>query len=237
MRILAAVPVYNEEEAVGPVLARIRAAVPGIDLLAVDDGSSDRSSEVLAAAGVPTARHLTNLGYGRAIQTALLHARRRGYDALVTLDADGQHPPEQLPGLLAAFEASGADLLVGSRFVATRDYRLAPPGRRLGMTTFSLLAAALTGRRVWDTTSGLRVMRSTVFEPLTRWHFVDFHAEAIVYLSRLGYRIAEHPVTVEERRTGTSMYGLLSAFEYPAKTALMLVLGFTQALLDRRSRA
>src|SRR5207244_1994658 len=166
----------------------------------LDDGSVAQMPKILKAVGVRTAPQLRNLRYGRAIQTAIKYALRPGYRALITLDADGQHAPEQVLAMYEDFVRSDLDCLVGSRYVAIGNYRLAPWGRRLGMQVFSLLTAAVTGRRIYDTTSGLKILKGSVFEPLTHWHFVDFHAEAIVYLSRLGYGVGEYPITVAPRR-------------------------------------
>ena len=102
------------------------------------------------------------------------------------------------------------------------------------MRTFSALIKLLARQRVYDTTSNLKAISSRVYPALALWHFVDFHAEAIVYLQRLGYRIGEYPITVAERQQGSSMYSSLSAFTYPAKTLLMVLLGLLQAELTRR---
>ena len=153
------------------------------------------------------------------------------------MDADGQHDPGQLPAFIEAFAAASWDLCVGSRYVKTRTYRGVPLGRRIGMWTFSRFLVSLTGRRVYDTTSGLKLFRRSVFAPLALWHFVDFHAEALVYLLRLGFEVAEYPVVVGERRHGRSMYSLVSSLNYPSKTLLMLLLGVVQAELTRRRAA
>jgi glycosyltransferase involved in cell wall biosynthesis len=234
-RILIAVPAHNEGATIAEIVCRIRACLPTCDLVVVDDGSSDDTPATLKAVAVPALRHLCNLGYGRAIQTALLFSIRERFDTLVTLDADGQHAPEELPALLAAFHAAKVDYLVGSRYVTSRSYRGNPLGRRVGMQVFSVLTRLITGRRVYDTTSGMKVISRSVFEPLSRWHFVDFHAETIVYLALLGYRIGEHPITVAPRHYGQSMYSAISHIAYPLKTFLMLVLGIVEARLLRGS--
>jgi glycosyltransferase involved in cell wall biosynthesis len=236
-RVLIAVPAYNEEATIAGLIERIRAALPEHDLLVINDGSRDGTARILAEQRVATAHHLCNLGYGRAVQTALLYASRHGYDVLVTVDADGQHHPEQIRGMLEALAANGWDMCQGSRYVQKRDYSGSPFGRRAGMLTFSLLVGLMTGHRIWDTTSGLRALARPTFEPLARWHFVDFHAEAIVYLMRLGFRIGEYPITVAERRHGRSMYSFGSAFKYPLKTLLMVLLGLSHAALVRERRA
>jgi glycosyltransferase involved in cell wall biosynthesis len=237
IRTLVAIPAYNEEPTIADVVRRTRASLPGFDLLVINDGSADRTEDVLAGLGVATATHLCNLGYGRAIQTAIKYASRHGYDALITLDADGQHQPEQVLALFRDFEATGVDCLVGSRFVASGDYSQSPFDRRLGMLLFSWLTWIFAGRRVYDTTSGLKAMRRSVFEPLSRWHFVDFHAEAIVYLVRLGFRVGEFPITVEERTAGVSMYSPLKALVYPVKTGLMVLLAVIHASYTRQRAA
>jgi glycosyltransferase involved in cell wall biosynthesis len=233
-RILVAIPAHNEAATVRGVVEGVRRALPSADLLVVDDGSRDETASVLQDVGVPAARHLANLGYGRAIQTAIHYAQGGGYDVLVTLDGDGQHDPAQLPALLETFQRNGWDLCVGSRYVTSRSYRGVPFGRQIGMRTFSVLVGLVTGHRVYDTTSGLKAIRSTVFPALALWHFVDFHAEAIVYLLRLGFRMGEHPIVAGERQHGASMYSPLSAVKYPAKTLLMILLGLVQAELARR---
>src|SRR5882672_5853842 len=232
--ILIAIPAYNEAGTIAAVVERVRSSLPDYDLLVVDDGSGDATGLILKTLGVTVATHMCNLGYGRAIQTAIMYALDSDYDALITLDADGQHQPEQIEGLLREFEAGGCDVLIGSRYLAGGGYRGAPFGRRLGMQLFSLIVKLVVGQRVYDTSSGLKAMRRTVFDPLTHWHFVDFHAEAIVYLMRLGYRIGEYPVTVAERTQGRSMYTLVNYFKYPLKTSMLVLLGIIQAGLTRR---
>jgi glycosyltransferase involved in cell wall biosynthesis len=233
-RSLVAIPAHNEAATIRDVVRLIQAHLPECDLLVVNDGSSDDTAAMLAGSGAIVAEHICNLGYSRAIQTAVLYAERSGYDRLITIDADGQHDPAQLRALLAEFDRKQLDVLIGSRYMTSRSYRGVPLGRRIGMSLFSSLVAVSGGRRIYDTTSGLKVIGRRVFEPLTQWHFIDFHAEALVYLMRLGYRVGEFPITVEERRYGQSMYSAISLLKYPLKTLLMLLLGVIQAGLMRR---
>jgi glycosyltransferase involved in cell wall biosynthesis len=232
-RILVAIPAYNEDETISAIVQRVRQSLPEFDLLVVNDGSKDATGQVLRSLNVVTATHLCNLGYGRAIQTAIKYALNNKYSALITIDADGQHHPEQIQKMAEEFMNGEWDVLIGSRYVRTQDYSRVPFGRRIGMKFFSMLSGLMTGERIYDTTSGLKIMRCSVFKPLTQWHFVDFHAEAIVYLMRLGYRICEYPITVAERKHGQSMYSILSHVAYPLKTSLMVLLGAIQANLTR----
>lgn len=233
-RVLVAVPAYNEEATIHKIVSRIRESMPDFDLLVINDGSRDSTRRILESLDVATVTHLCNLGYARAIQTAIKYALVCDYDALITLDADGQHHPEQVRALYAESINQGWDVLIGSRYVGTRDYSNSPLGRRLGMQVFSFLVKLASGQRVYDTSSGLKVIRRSVFEPLAQSLFVDFHAEAIVYLIRLGYRVGEYPITAAERTHGQSMYSFLSHLKYPLKTSLLILLGLIEANLRRR---
>jgi glycosyltransferase involved in cell wall biosynthesis len=233
-RTLVAIPAYNEAATIRNVVERVRVNLPDCDLLVVNDGSHDATAAVLNGTDAIVIGHVCNLGYGRAIQTAVLYADRAGYDRLVTLDADGQHDPAQVGALLAEFDSGRWDLLIGSRYIVSRRYDGVPFGRRMGMQLFSALVGVMTGRRIYDTTSGLKVVGRQTFTALMHWQFIDFHAEALVYLMRLGYRVGEFPITVAERRYGTTMYSTLSHIKYPLKTALMVALGVVEANLTRR---
>lgn len=134
-RHLVAIPAFNEAATVAHVIERVRLSLPGFDLLVVNDGSHDRTEEILGAAGVTTATHLCNLGYGRAIQTAVKYAQRFGYESLVTLDADGQHQPEQVLALFEEFQSSTADCLV-------LDAKTSPVTHEAPDTTFSAASAS-----------------------------------------------------------------------------------------------
>jgi glycosyltransferase involved in cell wall biosynthesis len=230
-RVLIAIPAYNESSNLGDVIRCLRAEQNGTDILVVDDGSADGTGSVAQRHGATVLTHLCNLGYGRAIQTALKFADRAGYDILVTYDADGQHRAEDVGSMLAAFAGAQCDVLIGSRFVPGAPGYQAPLSRRLGMVLFSHVVRMVTGIRIHDTSSGFRVIRRSVFGTLTRRMFVDFHAEAIVYLLEKGFTVKEHPITVDERRKGTSMYGVASIVKYPLKTLLLVVVGLLEARL------
>ena len=232
-RVLVAIPAYNEAPTIEAVVDRVRADASDFDLLVINDGSRDDTGGVLARLGVATATHLCNLGYGRALQTAITYAERHGYDALITFDADGQHRASDLRRLYDAFNAGGYDLLIGSRFIEGRSYSTEPLVRRLGMQLFSALIALFTGQRVHDTSSGLKVIGRRVFPALRGRPFVDFHAEVLVYLIESGYRVGESPIVVEPRRHGESMYSTLSALKYPLKVSFLILIGALEGRLAR----
>lgn len=132
MRTLIAIPVFNEETYVRQVLARVLAH--GHDVLVIDDGSTDRTPELLdqIAAEVPiqVIRHPTNLGYGRSLRDAFEAAARGGYDWVITMDCDEQHEPDAIPDFVAAAAADNADIISGSRYLVEFPEDDAPPRDR-----------------------------------------------------------------------------------------------------------
>jgi glycosyltransferase involved in cell wall biosynthesis len=234
-RTLVVIPAYNEAATIGTVLERLRAAAPGVDRLVVTDGSRDGTADAVRSQGERHLELVCNVGYGRALQAGILYAMRHGYDVVVTIDADGQHDPRDVPRLVEALEATGADVVIGSRFAGTRSYS-GPFGRRIGQATFSLLTRLLMGQRIYDTTSGLKAMRASACEVALEGRFLDFHTEVLVRLRMLGFRIAELPIVVQERTAGRTMYSFMSAIAYPVKTTLFIITGMLDALLRGRAK-
>jgi len=235
-RVLVAIPAHNEAATVESVIRGVRAAAPDFDVLVINDGSTDATGDALARAGTRVATHLCNLGYGRAVQTAIRYAQRCGYEAIITFDADAQHRADDLVRLYEAFRTGSYDVLIGSRFVERREYSGVPLNRRIGMWLFSTLTALVTGRRVYDTSSGLKVIGRNALGVLSTLPVVDFHAEAIVYLLRSGYSVGEFPIAVDSRRHGQSMYGTLAPLTYPLKVLFLIVVSAVDARHGSKAR-
>lgn len=232
-RTLIVIPAYNEEQTIREVLLELRRSAPDFDRLVVTDGSRDRTPELVESLGERQLNLLCNLGYGRALQAGFRYALAAGYDVVVTIDADGQHDPSDVPRLTRALVETDADLIIGSRFLGSE---LLPSslGRRLGQQVFSLLSSVVVGRRLRDTTSGLRAMRAPVCRVLADGTFLDFHTEALVRLGLSGYRLAEIPVAMRRRAHGRSMHRWTSAVHYPLKTLLLTLVATVDVLLRRR---
>jgi glycosyltransferase involved in cell wall biosynthesis len=233
-RGLVIIPAYNEAATIGAVLQGLRDAVSELDRLVVNDGSRDTTERIVTQLGERVLSLPCNLGYGRALQVGMRYALLRGYEFVVFFDADGQHPPEQVRQLVTALLEGGVDLVIGARFGTDRAYT-GSFGRRLGQRLFSYLSLVLLGRRIYDTTSGLKAVRATACQALMRGTWMDFHTEAIVRLGMLGFSIAELPVSVHERTHGQSMYSISSVVEYPIKTLVLTLVAAVDAILHRRT--
>lgn len=234
-RTLAIVPAHNEAENIATVVAGLRAAVPDVDRLVVTDGSLDGTPAIVRSLGERQLELLCNVGYGRAVQAGIQYALRHGYDVVVTIDGDGQHNPDDVPRLLSALRDSGADVVIGSRFIESRSYP-GTAGRKVGQLVFSLLTRLFLGQRVYDTTSGFKAMGARACSAILEGRFLDFHTEALIRLGLLGFRIIEIPVTMRPRTAGRSMYNFVSGIAYPVKTMLLIITGMIDALMRGKSR-
>jgi glycosyltransferase involved in cell wall biosynthesis len=232
MRLLAIVPAYNEEAAVADVIREIRRAEAEIDILVIDDGSSDATAEVAHAAGARVARLPFNLGIGGAVQTGFRVAWDEGYDVAIQIDGDGQHPPEELPRLLSPLAEGRADYVIGSRFAQPSDYQ-APRTRRSGILLLSWLVSRIVGRRMTDTTSGFRAAGRRAIELFAAHYPHDYpEVEATVIAARSGLRVIEVPVQMRARTAGRSSISPLQSIYYMVK--VMLAVGVQ--CLSRRYR-
>ena len=231
-RVLVVIPARNEAETIAQVLTGLRRAAPDYDRLVVNDGSTDATGPIVDSLGERQLRLICNLGYGLAVQTGLQYALLCGYDIVVTLDADGQHRPEDVPGLVEAVLRAPADLAIGSRFCQGRYD--SPLDRRLGQVAFSYLTGWLTGQRIYDTTSGLKALSARACAAIVSAVFMDFHTETIVRLSQMGLHVVEMPVEVRERAFGRSMHSLASAFRYPIQTLVLSIVTTLDVFLARR---
>jgi len=191
LRIAAAIPAFDAAASIGEVVRRTRALVP--DVLVVDDGSSDGTGAKAEAAGARVCTHERNLGKGAALRTAFDDLFGRGVEAVITLDADGQHLPEEIPHLLR-LASEGADLVIGTRehlFDAMSLMRRT--SNRLSSRAISFAA----GRELADVQSGFRLYTRRVISgigfPESRF---DAESAVVVRAARAGYRIAVVPVAL-----------------------------------------
>ncbi len=223
MNGLVAIPAYNEVPNLPIVFEMLeRGGLPRENVLFIDDGSSDGSHASIEAAGFRYLRHPINLGYEEALRTGMGEVMRAGLDYVVFFDSDGQHRVEDLLGIIAAHEAEGYDLVIGSRYAAG-NHQGGSLLRALGTRFFSVLTTLLSGTRITDVTCGLKLISRRFIPIAMKLPTEDMHAELIVGLARCGARVHEHEITVLPREAGDSMYHLSKAILYPAKTFVCLL--------------
>ena len=185
--LLILIPAYNEARFIAQV---IRESAPyAAEVAVVDDGSIDATGEVAEKAGATVIRHLANKGKGAALQTGFNYAFGKGYQAVLTMDGDGQHRSEDIPSLLERYQKSGAGMVVGCR---PRNLKNMPLDRLIANWFTSMLISFLARQRVQDSQSGFRVMDVKIMPSLSfsTSHF-DTESEILVDASRAGFKITE----------------------------------------------
>lgn len=187
-RVLALIPAYEAASLVADVIRGARRHLP---VLVVDDGSTDATSEVARRAGAEVIRQEPNAGKGAALKRGFRHALVGGYEAVVTLDADGQHDPSEIPTFLAAWRSGAPDLVIGAR-----DFDRMPPVRRVANTIGRWSLSRAAGRPIPDNQSGYRlVSRRLAGEMLSSDETgFEFEVEMVLVCLRLDWPMAWVPI-------------------------------------------
>ncbi|HEX5595707.1 MAG TPA: polyprenol monophosphomannose synthase [Micromonosporaceae bacterium] len=210
-RVLVVIPTYNEAGNIRDITARVRRAAPGVDILVVDDDSPDGTGEIARRlASADKQIHLLprpgKQGLGAAYVAGFGWARDHGYDAVVEMDADGSHAPEELPRLLEA--ARDADVVIGSRWVRGAQVVNSPWRRVLLSRVGNLYTRLALGMPVQDATGGYRIYRVPTLEAIdcgsTSSQGYSFQVELCRRAHRAGFRIVEVPITFRDREDGVS---------------------------------
>jgi len=194
-RVIAVIPAHDEAPRVGPV---VRGALQALPVVVVDDGSDDETADVARRAGATVLVQRPNQGKGSALRAGFRYALELGAEAVVTLDADGQHDPAEIPSLLAARlaggdgdDASAAELVIGQRRFAEM-----PPVRRLSNSIGTVALSAALGHWVPDNQSGYRVIGRRLMQAMlaSRDDGFAFEVEMIAVCLREGWPIAWAPI-------------------------------------------
>jgi glycosyltransferase involved in cell wall biosynthesis len=239
-RTLVFVPAWNEEDNLPAVLDELRAGLPDAAVLVVDDGSTDATADVARAHGAEVLSFGENRGLQEGIAAGYAYADAHGFDFVGRVDADGQHPVDELARLLALVEADDADVAVGSRF-ATGDgyaaYRYEPsPSRRLGTSVLRRAMRAALGRPFQDATSGMYAANRKAMPALgVPYTSGAPEVESLLRLREAGLRVAEVPVHMRERASGESKLRGSKAVRLVLTVASTLLLYGVWRRLRRRS--
>ncbi len=224
-RVLVVVPALNEEASVGAVVERVRAA--GFDACVIDDGSQDRTAERARAAGATVLQMPNNVGVGGALRCGFRYAASTGYDTVVQVDADGQHDPFQVPDLLRRMDETGADMVVGSRFVDGPATFAVSRTRRIAMRLLARRASAALGVEITDASSGFRAIGPRLLASFVRDYPTEYlgdTVEALVIAGREGAQVVELRVEMEERQAGAASAGAIASAWYVLRVLLAIEL-------------
>lgn len=191
-KMCAVVPAFNVEATVAKVIAGINQFISRGDIIVVDDGSHDQTAAVSRDAGAILLQNEVNLGKGAALKKGFRYAIQNRYDAVITIDADLQHDPSEIPNFVKCYFQSQADLILGDR---TGDFSNMPLDRQFSNKTTSLIISLLTGTRIRDSQTGYRMINIDALQNISLIsNRYETESELLVKALRLGYRIAHVPI-------------------------------------------
>ena len=222
-KILIAIPAWNEVQSIGGVIEQINRHRPDVDILVVNDGSTDGTAEVAEAAGATVASLPFNVGVGGAMRTAFLYAQREGYECVVQVDADGQHEPAELDRLIAGLDS--CDIVVGTRFHPNSTYHVRGP-RRWAMRLLSRTLSRMAKTPITDPTSGYRSAGMRAIQLFSGNYPAEYLGDTVGSLSiaiRTGLKIEEVPVTMYFREYGRPSKNALWSALYLGRASLAIV--------------
>jgi len=237
-RVLVIIPAWDEQDSVATTIAEVRRTNPEVDLLVVDDGSSDRTAEAAAEAGALVCRLPYNLGVGGAMRAGYRYAIRGGYDVAVQIDADGQHDPAYLPTLLEQLrvgDGGTADLVIGARFAGEGDPYKVSFLRRLAMMLLAGTLSRMAKTRLTDVTSGFRVANRRaigIFAAHYPAEYLGDTVESMVIAIRAGCTVTQVPVQMRVRQGGQASQTPFRAALYLSRAVVALALALVRRWPD-----
>ncbi|MGG1152592.1 MULTISPECIES: glycosyltransferase family 2 protein [Bacillus cereus group] len=221
---LIIIPAYNESTNLIHVVEDIEKNAPDFDYVIINDCSKDDTEQICKDNNFNYVSLPINLGIGGGMQTGYKYAQRHGYDVAVQFDGDGQHDAAYLGALLKEMEDTGADMVIGSRFINKEGFQSSFT-RRVGIRFFEKLIKIVSGKRITDATSGFRMVNRKIINEFCEYYPKDYpEPESIVAVIRKNYEVKEVPVLMRERMGGTSSIVNYKAIYYMIKVTLAITI-------------
>lgn len=219
-RLLVIIPAYNEEESISSTVDELTSTLPGVDYVVVNDGSKDGTERICLEHGYNYVSLPVNSGLTVGFQTGMKYALRNGYDYALQFDADGQHRPEYISKMLDLAVAEDVDIVIGSRFVNKCKEVSA---RMLGSRIITVAIKLTTGKRVADSTSGMRMFNRKMIERFANDDSLNPEPESISYLMKKGAKVREVQVEMRERQAGESYLNIPKSIAYMARACISIL--------------
>lgn len=224
MKKLIIIPAYNESESIYNTIKDIEKNAPEFDYVIVNDCSTDNTRQICIDNHFNYIDLPINQGIGGAVQTGYLYAYENGYDIAVQVDGDGQHNPVFLGKMAQVMEEEKADMVIGSRFIEKKGFQSSVT-RRIGIRYFTRLIKFMTGKKITDPTSGLRMIGKDVIAVFAKSYPRDYpEPESVVDILCKKKKVVEIPVLMRERQGGTSSIRMGKSVYYMVKVSMAIVL-------------
>lgn len=224
MKNLVVIPAYNEAGNIDKTVADIVNNAPGFDYIIINDCSKDDTLEIIRNAHYNYLNLPVNLGIGGAVQAGYRYAYFHGYDTAVQFDGDGQHDAAYLNMMAEKLSETGSDMIIGSRFIDKEGFQSSAL-RRVGIRYFTGLIKLITGKKITDPTSGMRMVNRKLLKEFTDSYPKDYpEPESVVTILRRGYKVNEVPVKMRERNEGKSSISMKNSVYYMIKVSVAIVI-------------
>lgn len=224
MKKLVIIPAYNESASIVRTVQDIKVHAPEFDYVVINDCSTDNTLQVCEENGIHCLKLPVNLGIGGAVQAGYLYGIRNGYDVAVQFDGDGQHSALYLDQMASMLEKENADMVIGSRFITNEGFQSSAI-RRLGIKHFNILIKMLTGKRITDPTSGMRMVNRRIMELFAGDYPKDYpEPESVVQIISQGCKVIEMPVLMNERSEGVSSISPRKSIYYMIKVTIAMLI-------------
>lgn len=233
--LLVIVPAWNEENNVGSTVHEILAAIPGADVLVVDDGSLDATGAVAHAAGASVLTLPYNMGVGGAMRAGYAFAQRNDYRTAIQVDADGQHNPEDIKRVLDGL--AEADISIGARFADVGTYKANGP-RRWAMVFLAGVISRIAHTKLTDVTSGFRAANRRAIDQYVAYYPAEYLGDTIdslVAAVHSGLTVTQVPVAMRPRLSGNPSQGFAGSAVYLARSVFALTLSIVRRPIRGRA--
>ncbi|MBO1681309.1 glycosyltransferase family 2 protein [[Clostridium] scindens] len=224
MKKLIIIPAYNESENIERTIRSIEKYASDFDYVIVNDCSTDNTKNICIRNQFNFVDLPINLGIGGAVQTGYRYAYEEGYDIAVQVDGDGQHDPKFLEEMSDYLEHNKLDMVIGSRFINQEGFQSSGT-RRIGIKYFTILIRILTGNKITDPTSGLRMTNRDIIKMFAYDYPKDYpEPESVVAILRRKKKVREIPVVMKAREGGVSSISPRKSIYYMVKVTLAILI-------------
>jgi len=225
MKLLVAMPAFNEESAIPETIRSVKSALPDAEILVIDDGSSDKTSELAAAQNVRVITMPFNVGVGGAIRAAFKFASENSFTHVIQIDADGQHIPAEAGKLLAQSERDS--IVIGSRFKESISEYKVSVARKLAMKILAKVVSKICKTKLTDVTSGFRLTSGRAIALFAREYPRDYlgdTVESLIIAHNAGINICEVPVSMKYREHGNPSQNFIKSLWYLIRALIVVTL-------------
>lgn len=224
MRKLVIIPAYNEQGGIVKTVRDVEEHAPEFDYIIINDCSTDHTLEICREHGFPVVNLPVNLGIGGGVQTGYVYALRQGYDIAVQFDGDGQHNARYLNEMAEKLKDEHLDMVIGSRYIKKEGFQSSGL-RRVGIRYFTWLIKLITGQKITDPTSGMRMANRDVIEIYAKNYPKDYpEPESVVTILKKGKKVEEVPVQMNAREEGVSSISPKKSVYYMIKVTLAILI-------------